>query len=647
MRFSIFCLILALFSPSVFGSDSDYLAQLLQQAQKQDISHDLQWRKLLHYEDHWLYGDNSGASEALFLSPIGYNDPEKELEATITAFFSTKEREYPSLNVDLDTGKATESQIPRCQFPARFRYLKKKLAIDESKLPPVVCDQVEKFRARMGAKTAFVVFSSFNLSGPSSAFGHSLLRLSRNPPGSTALDQLELLDFGINWAADVTVNNPVLYAVYGLVGLFRGTYSNIPYYYKVREYNDYESRDLWSYELNLTSEEMEMLVDHIWEMGPIYHRYVYFFRNCSNVILTLIEAAAPRYEITKRLKFFVIPPDTIRALGDVPGLVRRIVYRPSGKSTFDARLKLLTPAQTDSLANFVNSDYDTTTLKKTPSVALVDAALDYMDYKEAKPLAKPESEQSSKRQALLGYRASFHETTPPLHIEVPNERRPDLTHPSSKFSVLSGYEQNVKNFVQINSRFSLHDQLDPPLGMPRFSQIELIGVKMRYLTDQNHLEVEDLNAFRILSINPLERFNQGMSWKFQFGARRFRDQNCDRCFGGEILGGSGYAFQITNDFVAYSLLEAGPAYAPLFARSKVRMGAGPLAGFFFMPGGFQSHFGVGASADYHYLAFAAVDHEFQAKLDVRYNFNQRWSLGVLGEVESQIKEVTGGLAWFF
>ena len=25
----------------------------------------------------------------------------------------------------------------------------------------------------------------------------------------------------------------------------------MPYYYKVREYNDYESRDLWEYELEL------------------------------------------------------------------------------------------------------------------------------------------------------------------------------------------------------------------------------------------------------------------------------------------------------------------------------------------------------------------------------------------------------------
>jgi hypothetical protein len=34
-----------------------------------------------------------------------------------------------------------------------------------------------------------------------------------------------------------------------------GEYSLMPYYRKVKEYGDFESRDLWEYELNLSPEE--------------------------------------------------------------------------------------------------------------------------------------------------------------------------------------------------------------------------------------------------------------------------------------------------------------------------------------------------------------------------------------------------------
>lgn len=43
----------------------------------------------------------------------------------------------------------------------------------------------------------------------------------------------------------------------------------MPYYRKVKEYGDFESRDLWEYELNLTPEETRFLVSHIWEMQHV------------------------------------------------------------------------------------------------------------------------------------------------------------------------------------------------------------------------------------------------------------------------------------------------------------------------------------------------------------------------------------------
>ena len=43
----------------------------------------------------------------------------------------------------------------------------------------------------------------------------------------------------------------------------------MPYYRKVKEYGDFESRDLWEYELDLNPEESRFMVEHIWEMQKV------------------------------------------------------------------------------------------------------------------------------------------------------------------------------------------------------------------------------------------------------------------------------------------------------------------------------------------------------------------------------------------
>src|SRR5690606_7938888 len=117
-----------------------------------------------------------------------------------------------------------------------------------------------------------IVFSSYYLGNPNSAFGHTLLRLSRYQDTS----ETEMLDYGINFAAEAREVNPFLYAVKGLFGGFEGRFAAIPYYYKIREYANYEFRDLWSYELDLTFAEVLEAVDHIWELGHTYFDYYYF-----------------------------------------------------------------------------------------------------------------------------------------------------------------------------------------------------------------------------------------------------------------------------------------------------------------------------------------------------------------------------------
>jgi len=52
--------------------------------------------------------------------------------------------------------------------------------------------------------------------------------------------------------AESPTRHRVLFAINALIGVYPGMFSIMPYYLKVREYNDLENRDIWEYELNLT-----------------------------------------------------------------------------------------------------------------------------------------------------------------------------------------------------------------------------------------------------------------------------------------------------------------------------------------------------------------------------------------------------------
>ncbi|TMA26980.1 MAG: DUF4105 domain-containing protein, partial [Deltaproteobacteria bacterium] len=235
------------------GARADtYLQELQASAREQRLAEAAGWLKLLHYERGLFGGWHSEAEAKFFLSPRGLSDPATELEATLAGFFS---------GADV-----------QCRFPARMAWLNGRLHFDFARLPLASCPKFEEFYAKIAARSVTLVFSSYFLNSPASAFGHTLLRLDKGDE-SVAGKHFELLDYGVNYTATIDTGNAFIYAVKGLFGLFPGQFSAIPYFYKVREYNDFESRDLWEYDLSLTPEQVALVVAHIWELGSTQFPY--------------------------------------------------------------------------------------------------------------------------------------------------------------------------------------------------------------------------------------------------------------------------------------------------------------------------------------------------------------------------------------
>src|SRR5260221_313971 len=199
----------------------------------------------------------------------------------------------------------------------------------------------------------------------------------------------QLLDYGVNYAASVDTQNAFVYAVKGLVGLFPGRFNSIPYYYKVREYNDFESRDLWEYDLSLTPAQVAMLVAHVWELGSTQFPYYYVSRNCSYHLIAALEAAVPELDLLSHVGHVAVPADTIKVLHEMPGLVRTVRYRPSVRAQFRRRAQDLSGRQLDEVEKLADAPQTALPGQPAEQASVLDAALELVDLRHARGRRHP------------------------------------------------------------------------------------------------------------------------------------------------------------------------------------------------------------------------------------------------------------------
>jgi hypothetical protein len=577
--FALLSLVLILLKP-VQGLaevvDSKLPANVLQRARDLQLWDRDEWRRLGHYQKSFFGGWTSEATGLNFyVASHGRTEPQSELEATLAGFFSTEKRVLE--------GKNQPSQSVRCQFPARYDFLNREMGLD-SLVPQQDCPEWKEFRDRVAAKSITLVFSSFYAGNPSSTYGHSLLRLNKSD-ASNPSEHHQLLDYGVNYAAEQTTSNAVMYTLYGLSGMFHGSFTNIPYYYKVREYGDFESRDLWEYDLILTPNEVARVVEHLWELGSTYFDYYYLTQNCSFHMLTLIEAAAPRTHLVSRVPWWVIPTDTVKAFFD-DGLVARTNFRASLYSQFRARLARLSASEESELKALVTNDRKTvhpsvllppTSLAPESRSRIADAYMDYVDLHYAREIYKKEEAFSAPKDALLIARSKL-PMTPPLDFSTPPVASPNESHGSARTTILRAQNQNYGGATDFEIRFALHDLADPTRGLPPNADIDFFHLELRYWDRPQALRIEHAVLFGIGTYPPLDSYVRKFSWRAKLNLDRVDDPRCGNCLAGGAWGGGGFSFSLSQPILAYALVDGEFLTSPDFLESKFSVRAGPTLG---------------------------------------------------------------------
>jgi hypothetical protein len=553
-----------------------HVERLVDEARERKLAAQPMWWRLLHYRSG-LFGVASEADGSPFFNAAdGKTNPEAELAATLRAFFGP--------------GPSDEGlQHPFCRFPARLAWLNAQLHFDFRLLPRQPCPRLEEFKARVDPESLSLIFSSYFLNNPASAFGHTLLRLYKKRACRDE-ERQALLDFGINFGATVTTSNALLYALQGLAGLFAGEFTNVPYYFKVREYNDFESRDLWEFELGLSPEEVAMAVAHIWELGSTYFAYYYLTENCSYQMLGILEVASPRVELISRLGWPVLPVDTLRAIAQNPGLVRAITYRPSTRVQFRERLRALDAAEA-ALVFRLGEEPDLplpAELNAERRMAILDTALDLIDFRHNKQLLDPTSAASLLKQQLLQRRARLAIPSPPLSIPPPELENPLSGHERGRLDLGEGYSTRAGFYHALDVRLALHDWSDPSAGYPETLSINFLPLRFRHYIERQQLTLEEASLISITSLVPMDVFDHSLSWHARLGAGRIHDEGCDDCLAGVAEAGGGIAGGLFDNALLGFLnmntalhglgpIEGGLADLPL------RLGIGPKAGLRFRP----------------------------------------------------------------
>ncbi len=536
-------LLVLLFSPllAMGQIDDDYRAQLQADSRRLHLADQAEWRKLLHYAPKLLGSGYEGQidSPAFYLAAQGKTDAQAELDATLAHFFD-------------DTPETNEVQNPQCAFIARYSWLNSVLKFDPARMTPRSCPRYAQWHETLNPAGLTMVFAAAYLNSPSSMYGHTLLRVDAKDQD----EQTRLLAYSVSFAANTNETNGLAFALNGLFGGYPGTYSILPYYAKVREYSDFENRDLWEYQLRLSQQEVDRVLMHAWEMGPQYFDYFFFDENCAYHLLGLLQVARPEFEFTQSFPLSAIPSDTVSVISAYHGLVERKVYRPSSATLLHQRLLGMSSVQR-ALVHDISLGYSAVSeaaqLPTLDAAAVLETSLDYVTYR-AVTGNKDVADSAALTHQLQQARSRIDYISPPLQVRTP-KASPDQGHRSSRAMLGVGRRGN-QNYQELQLRGTYHDLMDDDAAYVRGAEIEFFSMAMRHY-DKSPIRLERFTPVSILSLAPHDEFFHSTSWKVSAGWQRTRAVRGSEPLALSIDGGMGAAWSDSADCaLSYAFIES-------------------------------------------------------------------------------------------
>lgn len=599
-----------------------YLNELVRKSENLELHKHPVWQTLVLYKNKWLGGQESQVADPrFFLSSSGRVDAKKELEATLAAFFS----DYVILPTKVSS---------QCRFPARYYWLKEQLKFDDKRLPEQECVNLKQFYEFLKPNSITLVFPNTHPNSPSSMFGHTLIRFNREGRDEVT----NLLDMTITYNAKIPNNiGSLQYMINGLTNRFRGEFSLLPYYLKLREYSQMESRDVWEYKLKVNPEQTRFIMMHAFELAISFFRYKFFTENCSYHLLSLLDVAFPNHKPTSGFPNFTIPIDTIKYL-DSRGIIESAHYRPSLTRKIIKKTELLTQEEDSLLRHVVEHGIETSQQKITALPAkrqarFLDVLADMYRHKKLSQSDGSNPKLSKAENQILSLRSKLAVKTNPISISPPSIR-PDRGHGVSRYT--GGLVQDsMKDYYELEWRPSYHDLLDPSSGFVLNSGLEFFRTRLRFDKQTEDVSLQEFTLLEIQSIEPRHRLFSHYSWHLKLGMAQVPiGVQWQKQTEGKM--GIGLSWKLFNNSknVFYNFLDAS-LLAGRFYHKDYSLQPGVESGLLLEP---KRGWRLKLSANYR--KGMAGDSHANVQYDVRQNItiNRRWSIGAYWRKEKHLEQ---------
>ncbi|TAL33245.1 MAG: DUF4105 domain-containing protein [Spirochaetes bacterium] len=523
-------------------ADEAYVAGLIDRAARERLHEDPYWHAILHYKKG-VFGFTSLVDDpAFFFAKDGKHDPSEELKETIRAFFR----------------EPIEGTIhPAAKYPARLKWLSDKLEIDPAALPFDGEARFREFYKEVNPSRIILVFPAGFMNSPASMFGHTLLVIESGGGN-------RLIARAANYAALTDETFGPIFAFRGLFGLYKGYFSFLPYYQKIREYGDGEMRDMWEYELDMSPRDMELMLRHIVEMEDISSEYYFIDENCSYNLLYLVEAARPETRLTDAFGIGVEPIDTLRVARD-RGLVRSLAYRPSLYSKINhLRAKLTAPHSDLALAICKGgapvSSLDGIPASEEEKIIICDLSADYLKFMAIKG-SLTEQEYRERFLAVLQKRNSYATLDTTVDIRVPS--KPEESHGSRRIGFESGMARSGA-YSAISYRQTCHELMDPDEGYNRNSQIVFGNVSGRYYYEDKLFLLQGFDIINLTSLPASDSYFFGACYDFRTGLERNLWHDGKEYLSYRVKGATGLSTLLGSHFQTYAFAGVRSWFAPVY-----------------------------------------------------------------------------------
>ena len=443
------------------------------------------WSKLLHYTN----GESEIDSDNFFISKDGKTDLKKELFETINS---------------LENGQNNVL----CRFPLRVKWLKENIPSLEKDIVNYSCTELDEFLTLVDAKHVTMVFPTAHINSPASMYGHTFLRVSSN-------EETPLISNAVNFAAKTDDTNGLIFAYKGLFGEYEGRYSILPYYEKIKEYNNLEQRDIWEYDLDLTQDEIDRLVLHAFELKDSYSDYFFFKENCSYNILWLLEVARYDLDLVSHFTFKTVPLDSIKILKPY-NLIKDSRFRYSNmrkmKNILEEKIE-----NKEYLKTYVNENEPLNeTLSTDDKISYLDFKILYLQYQRANNEYEKD-EYLKKYLQLLKERSSYNKASV-YDIKTPFD--PLNSHDSAKVS----FFYDSSDSFELGLKPVYNDIYDISEGYLEGAYIDFFDLNIKKTKDEN-VKVDKFTLLKIKSLAQQDMIFKPLSWGIDLGYEHFKDQS--------------------------------------------------------------------------------------------------------------------------